>query len=86
MLGEMLFIEGLEEGQLASLGLACERGRRIEVENAGLGRTNERALIQRWQPAIGIVFAVEGGQAFGMREHHVSGQVIGLAAESIREP
>ena len=50
------------------------------------GGADERALVDRRQPAVGPVLVGEGRQAGGMPHHDVGGQVLGLAAERIGRP
>ena len=84
MLGEVRFVERFEQIELA-LAAPCRRatGRRVEIEDVRLGRADERALIKRREPAVGEVLALERRQSAGMREHHVGGQFLRLAAEAV---
>ena len=47
---------------------------------------DERALVERGQPAVGEMLALESRQPAGMREHHVGGQLLRLAAEAVGQP
>ncbi len=84
--GEVLLVEGPEQVELPLLRGAGECGGRIEIEDARLGGADEGALVEGGQPAVGEVLLLEGGQAAGVGEHHVGGQVVRLAAEAVGEP
>jgi hypothetical protein len=86
MLREMILIEGLQQRELSLLRRTSKRRGRIEIQNARLGGPHERALEQRGKPAIGEMLALESRQAARMREHHVGGQFVCFAAETIRQP
>jgi hypothetical protein len=86
VLGEVVLVKGIEQGKLAGLRGSGERGQGVEIEDAWLGRADDGTLEEGGQPAVGEVFALEGGQTVGMGEHHVSRQVLSVAAEAVGEP
>ena len=86
VVGRVFGVKGPQEFHLAFLRFALERGGRVEVEDVRGGGADERALVDRRQPAVGPVLVGEGRQAGGMPHHDVGGQVLGLAAERIGRP
>ena len=72
--------------ETGALSFAGESRRRIEIENARFGRTDDGALIKRGEPPVREVIALEGGQPARMGEHHVGRQFLGFTTETIGQP
>ena len=86
MVGRVFGVQRAEEFHLAFLRLALERGGRVEVEDVRRGGADERALVDRRQPAVSPMLVGEGRQAVRMTHHDVGRQVLGLAAEGVGRP
>ena len=82
----MIFIEGLQKRELPCLRTSGEGRRGIEVQDARLCGTYERALEKGGEPAVRVVLAAEGGQTVRVGEHHVGGEFVRLAAEAVSKP
>ena len=79
-LGQVGFVELAEKVEVVELDVALQLSRCVEVENTWLFRAQHRALIQARQEAVGPVVHAIDRVAAGVGQHHVSRQLVRLAA------
>jgi hypothetical protein len=79
-------VEAFQVGQIVLLRDAAQVRRWIEIGNAWFLRAHGGALVDGGQPSLGPVAHSEDGQSAWVGECDVSGEVLGLGAETVGEP
>ncbi len=77
-----------QKGQLRPLFLVSHSGGTFEIVNRRSLRVEVRPLVRAWQKSGAPVRRMPLGQspALGIAHHHEPRQVVGLAAQSVRDP
>jgi len=68
MVAQVLFVELMDVFALALLRGAAETFGRVQVEDSGFVRADQRALVNAGEPAVVPVFAAQQRRAIGMGE------------------